>query len=275
MYPIAREQAFSLTASGVDWYTPVFNNFDKVDQLYCIEGKGLDVFLLRDFISAQECKHLIGLIEQVNFPSRLMGPAEQNFRTSHSSPLSNSRDPLVRAIERRIADLTGIPLRNQEGMEGQRYNAGQEFKPHFDAFLPDHDYYPVELAAGGQRTWTVMIALNQPEAGGGTLFPTAGLRITPRAGNLIAWSSLTKNGSVNPASLHCGEPVEAGQKYIVTKWHRERLFCPEGKAAKIAELKKLGLLRDEWVEDAPPVLARWGQEDMRSHVASEVAGVPN
>jgi prolyl 4-hydroxylase len=32
------------------------------------------------------------------------------------------------------------------------------------------------------------------------------------------------DGSPNPWTQHSGQPVEAGTKYIVTKWFRERPF---------------------------------------------------
>jgi prolyl 4-hydroxylase len=81
-------------------------------------------------------------------------------------------------------------------------------------------------AAGGQRTWTVMMFLNDVEAGGHTYFPNANVKITPRQGNLLAWNNLDKNGDPNPFSLHQGMPVEAGVKYIITKWYRERPWTP-------------------------------------------------
>jgi hypothetical protein len=33
------------------------------------------------------------------------------------------------------------------------------------------------------------------------------------------------DGSPNPWTLHEGMPVDAGAKYIVTKWYRERQFA--------------------------------------------------
>jgi prolyl 4-hydroxylase len=59
------------------------------------------------------------------------------------------------------------------------------------------------------------------------MFPEAGVRMKPRTGNLLAWCNLELDGSVNAASLHCGEPVERGVKYIATKWFRERQFSAD------------------------------------------------
>lgn len=70
-----------------------------------------------------------------------------------------------------------------------------------------------------------MVFLNAPEAGGRTNFPTAGLMITPRTGNLLVWNNMDALGARNAASLHQGMPVERGVKgvkYVLTKWYRER-----------------------------------------------------
>ena len=75
---------------------------------------------------------------------------------------------------------------------------------------------------GGQRTWTAMIFLNEPEGGGETAFPKVGIKVTPRTGNMLVWNNLNIIGEPNYFSLHEGQPVSAGTKYIITKWHRER-----------------------------------------------------
>jgi prolyl 4-hydroxylase len=61
-----------------------------------------------------------------------------------------------------------------------------------------------------------------PEEGGQTAFLRAGIKVTPRLGNLLVWNNLDADGLPNPASLHQGLPVLAGTKYVITKWHRER-----------------------------------------------------
>jgi prolyl 4-hydroxylase len=48
------------------------------------------------------------------------------------------------------------------------------------------------------------------------------VKIAPKRGNLLAWNNLDPLGEPNEQSLHQGLPVEAGLKYIITKWYRER-----------------------------------------------------
>ena len=191
-----------------------------------LPASGLDIFVVRDFLNAKECAGLIKRIDTRRQPSIVLGGYDDpEYRTSESCNLDPS-DPLVRSVEVKIAHLVGIDPRHGETVQGQRYATGQQFKPHHDFFYVDQPYWPDQERAGGQRSWTAMIFLNQPEAGGQTAFPEANIKVTPRTGNLLAWNNLDEDGLPNPHSLHQGMPVEAGVKYIVTKWFRERPWTP-------------------------------------------------
>jgi prolyl 4-hydroxylase len=187
-----------------------------------VPSNDLDIFVKRDFLSAKECEGLIKLIDAGREPSRILAEhPDPEFRTSESCNLDPDH-PLVSRIEARITDLMGIDPVLGETIQGQRYAVGQQFKPHHDFFYTDQSYWPEQEANGGQRTWTTMIFLNAPEAGGQTMFEKAGVKITPRMGNLLTWNNLDSSGEPNMFSLHQGSPVEAGVKYVITKWYRER-----------------------------------------------------
>ena len=143
------------------------------------------------------------------------------FRTSETCNLDPS-EPVVAEVDRAIAELLGIPLGLSEPRQGQRYAPGQEFKPHTDTFEPTGADYYLHCAESGNRSWTAMIYLNEPEEGGATRFRTIGKTIHPETGKLLAWNNLLADGRPNPATLHQGMKVRRGTKYIVTKWFRER-----------------------------------------------------
>jgi prolyl 4-hydroxylase len=145
----------------------------------------------------------------------------ENYRTSETCDL-DSADPEVAQVDRMITELLGLPPENGEPIQGQRYSPGQEFKPHTDTFEPGgYDFY-VHTAQGGQRTWTAMVYLNEPEDGGATRFKAIGKTIQPEVGKLLAWNNLLANGEPNPATIHHGMKVRRGTKYVLTKWFRER-----------------------------------------------------
>ena len=190
-----------------------------------IPSYDLDIFIVRDFLDRAECAALIAAIDANRIPSKLLAPsADPDFRTSESCNLDPT-DPFVRKIERKIAGLLGIDPHRGETIQGQRYAPGQRFKLHHDFFDPGQPYWDEMNRCGGQRTWTAMIFLNEPEAGGETAFPKADIKVAPRTGNLLAWNNLNIIGEPNYFSLHEGMPVTAGTKYIITKWHRERAWA--------------------------------------------------
>ena len=184
-------------------------------------GQNFDLWYVEDFLSSEDCRFLIDRIDQDRQPSLLLSDdPEQNFRTSESCNL-NRWDDRVQAIDRRICALMGLDERSGETLQGQRYAPGQYFRGHHDFFHSDQAYWPAQQASGGQRTWTAMIFLNRPEAGGETDFSAARLLVPPRPGMLLMWDNMDARGAPNLYSAHEGRAVEAGVKYIVTKWFRE------------------------------------------------------
>jgi prolyl 4-hydroxylase len=187
-----------------------------------VPTRELDLFIVGDFLDAATCGALIERIEAKRRPSGIADDVGiANFRTSETCDLDLG-DALVADVRGRIAGLLGLGLDLAEPPQGQRYAPGQEFKPHTDTFEPGgYDYY-VHTAERGQRTWTAMIYLNEPEEGGATRFRLIGKTIRPQAGKLLAWNNLLSDGRPNPATLHHGMKVRRGTKYIVTLWFRER-----------------------------------------------------
>jgi prolyl 4-hydroxylase len=187
-----------------------------------VPTRELELFIVRGFLDPQTCAELIERIDAKRRPSYIADDVGiANFRTSETCDL-DWRDPAVGQVDRRIADLLGLQLATSEPLQGQRYARGQEFKPHTDTFEPGgYDFY-LHTAESGQRTWTAMVYLNEPEDGGATRFKAIGKTVHPETGKLLAWNNLLPDGQPNPATLHQGMKVRRGTKYVLTKWFRER-----------------------------------------------------
>jgi prolyl 4-hydroxylase len=182
----------------------------------------LDLFIRRAFLSPEECAPLVAMIEAQRRPSTIADDlGDPAFRTSETCDLA-ATDPHVALLDARITALTGLDPAHGEPMQGQRYAVGQEFKNHTDYFEPNGLDFKAMTRVAGQRTWTVMIYLNEPEAGGATRFKTIGKTVQPETGKLLAWNNLRADGRPNVNTLHHGMKVRAGTKYVVTKWFRER-----------------------------------------------------
>jgi prolyl 4-hydroxylase len=184
----------------------------------------LDLFIMRDFLGAPDCAALCELIDANRRPSTLADDQGiARFRTSETCDL-DPRHPLVAQVRERLSQLTGIPISHGEPLQGQRYAAGQEFKPHTDSFNPDGADFYLHCAEAGQRGWTAMLYLNEPEDGGATRFKAIGKTIQPETGKLILWDNLLPDGSPNEATLHQGMKVRRGTKYVLTQWYRQHPF---------------------------------------------------
>ncbi len=82
----------------------------------------------------------------------------------------------------------------------------------------------VHLAKGGQRVSTMVIYLNDVEEAGETTFPDVGLSVTPKKGAAVYFEYCNSQNQVDPLTLHAGAPVAAGEKWIATKWMRQRRY---------------------------------------------------
>ena len=203
----------------------ITNTAETISRQPCVQrvpSPRLHLFIKRKFLAAEECQALMSLIETNRRPSTIADDmGDPLFRTSETCDLDGS-DPAVRAVEEKIIALTGLDPVHGEPMQGQRYAEGQEFKNHTDYFEPTGVDFARYCSIAGQRTWTVMIYLNEPKAGGATRFKRIDKTVQPEAGKLLAWNNLLPDGRVNPDTLHHGMKVRSGTKYIITKWFREK-----------------------------------------------------
>lgn len=185
-------------------------------------NRDLTLFIQRDFLSGTQCAELIARIEKVRRPSTIADPnGDGYFRTSETCDL-DPLDPFVANVDRLIANYAGIDPIYGEPLQGQRYAVGQEFKAHTDYFEPNGTDFAKYCSVAGNRTWTFMIYLNLPQAGGATRFTKVGKTVQPETGKLLAWDNRNADGVLNPATIHHGMKVRSGVKYVITKWYRER-----------------------------------------------------
>lgn len=187
-----------------------------------LPATGLDIYIAPGFMGEDDRREIMARADRTLQPSSVLGAfPDPDYRTSRSGNL-DPHDPFTKSIDRRIAELLGLDPGLGETIQGQRYDVGQQFKAHMDYFHTTMAYWESQKLIGGQRSWTAMVFLHEPEAGGATYFPDVDIKVAPRAGTLLAWNNMDANGEPNALSRHTGQPVEAGTKYIITKWFRER-----------------------------------------------------
>jgi prolyl 4-hydroxylase len=187
-----------------------------------------DVVLLDNFMTHDECDAFCELSKSTLTKSTVVDDATgahvgHEHRTSMGTYFTLGQNDLVKKIEARIAEITGTPVSNGEGIQILNYAGGGEYRPHFDYF-PDNTGGRVHTAKGGQRTITVIMYLNDVKAGGATVLPDINLSVYPKKGSALYFSYVNSKGQVDPSTLHGGSPVVDGEKWIATKWIRERIY---------------------------------------------------
>jgi prolyl 4-hydroxylase len=185
------------------------------------------VVVFGDLLSGEECEQLIELAKprlarSLTVATKTGGEEVNADRTSNGMFFQRGENELVQRIERRIAELVCWPEENGEGLQILQYGPGAEYKPHYDYFDPAEPGTPTILKRGGQRVGTLVMYLAEPEKGGGTVFPDVNLEVAPKRGNAVFFSYERAHPSTR--TLHGGSPVLAGEKWIATKWLRERRF---------------------------------------------------
>ncbi|HEY0200313.1 MAG TPA: 2OG-Fe(II) oxygenase [Burkholderiaceae bacterium] len=185
------------------------------------------IVVFGNLLSDQECEALIDAarprIKRSLTVALASGGEEQNAdRTSDGMFFTRGETELVARLEARIARLLQWPVQNGEGLQVLHYVPGAEYKPHYDYFDPAAPGTPTIVKRGGQRVGTVVIYLNDPEKGGGTTFPDVHLEVAPKRGNAVFFSYERPHPDTH--TLHGGAPVIAGEKWVATKWLREREF---------------------------------------------------
>ena len=182
------------------------------------------IVVFGNLLSPEECDALIAdaaprMARSLTVATKTGGEEINDDRTSDGMFFQRG---LIQRIEERIARLLNWPIENGEGLQVLHYRPGAEYKPHYDYFDPAEPGTPTIVQRGGQRVGTLVMYLNTPEKGGGTTFPDVHLEVAPQRGNAVFFSYERPHPSTR--TLHGGAPVIAGEKWIATKWLREREF---------------------------------------------------
>jgi len=241
-------------------------------------------YMFRNFLTPEECDHLIALAQAQLAPSTVVGtggPVSSGIRTSAGMFLGKGQTPIVRGIEERVASAVGLPEPNGEGMQILRYEEGQKYEPHYDYF---HDSTNASPKRGGQRMATMLIYLKDTEEGGETIFPKGdkpadfddpdggdtawsscaqkGLPVKSVRGDAVLFWSLQDDYTLDPGSLHGACPVKAGMKWTAVKWIRVAKFdggftAPQPMPALAISDRARGGCLDEWSECAEWARKGW------------------
>ncbi|MDP9894026.1 prolyl 4-hydroxylase [Variovorax boronicumulans] len=210
-----------------------------VDREIVVHSRGEDpVFAaLGNVVDADECKALIEMAKPRLKPSTLVDPRSgrdvvSDKRASWGMFFRLGENDLVARLDLRLSALMNLPLENGEGLQLLYYPTGAGSEPHHDYLAPTNAANRESIARSGQRVSTLVTYLNDAPEGGQTVFPQLGLGVSPIRGNACYFEYCDGNGRVDARSLHASAPVTRGDKWVMTKWMRERRFVAADEAAR-------------------------------------------
>ena len=188
-----------------------------------------NIAVIRGLLSDEECDEVIRLSRGKMKTSQVVdresgGSYESSVRKSEGSHFERGENELVRRIEARLSALVDLPVNRGEPLQILHYGPGGEYKAHQDFFEPKDPGSAVLTRVGGQRIGTVVMYLNDVPEGGETAFPDIGFSAKPIKGSAVYFEYQNADGQLDYRCLHAGMPVIRGDKWIMTKWLRERPY---------------------------------------------------
>jgi prolyl 4-hydroxylase len=177
-------------------------------------------------LTVEECEYLMGLSARHLRPAEIVDqssgqPLQSRVRTNHVAVMwPVQQDLVLHALNLRLAAAAGLPPQNGEMINVLVYRPGEEYRPHYD-------FFPLEAAkadVSGQRIRTLLVYLNAGYDGGETHFLTAGMKIKGNIGDAVLFHNCDAAGAPDKSSLHAGLAVTSGQKWLLSKWYREKPF---------------------------------------------------
>jgi prolyl 4-hydroxylase len=184
------------------------------------------IVLVDGFMSPEECELMCEIAEprmrtaRVMSKTTLSGNLLTSVRDANTAFVHEESHPLVGTIERRIATMTGWAGARGETLQVQRYRQDGKYVPHYDFFSNKSVSETHALSVAGQRLATLIVYLRAPRSGGATYMANLGIKIAPRRGAALFFSY--PDASERSGTLHGGDPVREGEKWILTKWFRQR-----------------------------------------------------
>ncbi len=183
------------------------------------------IMVFSGFLTDDECDQLIDIARSRLERSGTVADAWGNpdvvsdVRTSYGTFLRRGEFDVCNRIDARVQALVNWPTDFTEDLQILHYTKGAEYKPHHDYFDTSAGPWTSLFSRGGNRCGTLIMYLNTPKRGGGTVFPDMSMETFARKGAAVFFSYPVAEASSR--SLHGGSPVIEGEKWAATKWFRQ------------------------------------------------------
>ena len=196
--------------------------------------KNPNIILIKDFLSFDECDHIIKVGDPLVKKSEVcgkMGSRPDKSRTSWTAHIGKKlitkdyQDKVLLNIYDKAARFCNQNVKNIEPVQLVRYKPGQYFKSHYDYLDTRLPLYKNNVEKNGQRLVTFFVYLNNVEdgVGGATYFKKINKTFKASKGQAIFWYNMI-DGKVDTQTLHSGTEIKKGTKYGMNIWVRNKEY---------------------------------------------------
>jgi prolyl 4-hydroxylase len=181
------------------------------------------LFEIDNVLSSEECDRLIKYSKYKTLSDSVV--FNNNYNTVNDTRISKTawfelnENDVVSKCSNIAKKMTKKNDNNLEKLQLVYYPVGGYFRPHHDATKNSTIVTDVS-----SREYTLLIYLNDVEEGGETVFPILNLEIKPKKGKGILFRTLDENDKIIPESLHGGNPVIKGEKWICNNWIHNKII---------------------------------------------------
>ncbi len=169
--------------------------------------------------------------------NRLLTPEECDYIVARAAPFAQpapgiatsatafglvETDALIESIDERLSRALGLPAAMGEPLALLHDAPGQQGALLTDWIDPAAPARATEIAARGQRTATLMLALNEGYDGGEIAFPRLGWRFKGKRGDALIWPASDKDGAMEARAVYQMTPPRLLDRLMLAKRMRDR-----------------------------------------------------
>jgi len=178
----------------------------------------------KSLLSQSECRQIIEFAKKKGMRRSQVRDFEEDDTTRRSETqwISPSDIDVVHKLYKKITDMTGQDSKNFEPLQVVHYTKNGYFRSHYDQCDSSDEWCVHDVRRfNGVRYMTLLIYLNNEFTGGETEFPRLKKKLRPETGDAILFYNTNhKKTCVLPDSLHQGNDIQSGEKWIANVWIR-------------------------------------------------------
>lgn len=173
------------------------------------------IVTLNRLLTGEECDYLVARGASFAKPAPGLATSATAFGIAET-------DALTESIDERLCRALGQPADHGEPLVLLHDAPGQQGALLTDWIDPAAPGQTAEIAARGQRTGTLMLALNEGYDGGEIAFPRLGWRFKGKRGDALIWPATGAAGAIEPRAVYQMTPPRLLDRLVLVKRMRDR-----------------------------------------------------